>query len=66
MSVVDLFVSGLCKANEKVVSSLGKIWLEGTNNFTWSLRGLAYGNGVVIAVANSTENTALQIGERIE
>ena len=54
--VADGFVSGFYQAGEAVLSSLGRIWHEGTNAFSSTfVEVMAYGNDVVVAGALSSE-----------
>lgn len=54
-NVVDQFVSGFLKAGEGVLSSLGRIWKDGTNSFAGSVQAMAFGNNVIVAGSSTAE-----------
>lgn len=54
-AVYDQFLSGFSMVGEAVLSSPGRIWIEGTNNFSGTVRAMAYGNDVVVAGTSSAE-----------
>ena len=52
--VADAFVSGFFQAGESVLSSPGLIWREATDSFgADTIRGVAYGGGLWVAVGTS-------------
>lgn len=55
MSVADLFMSGRVEAGEGLFSGPGRVWIESSHNLSGTVRDIAVGNGIVIAVTDGTE-----------
>ena len=55
-NVADFLLSGFFQAGEAVLSTPGRIWIEGTNNFSSNNVGnLAYGNGVIVGITSTSQ-----------